>query len=267
MDATVLELGEASIKDETYFRETIGKITETREWTQAQLARLGFSLKIPRQILSLRRMKAARHRNYLPDSARNISHVRYFNKPRISNHLRITIGTPEEMRKLIEFLEHYLAERKEKEKHNMDSLVQWFTANPTPYISETAVVFIISLPILEFRGGLLAASPAAGTVSDGAASCIIGNILPIPFILLFIKQIFKWMKKTRLFRPMIEWLERKAMGKSDKIEKYEFWGLVLFVGIPLPGTGAWTGALIASLLILILRNHLWRFFLGFSWRL
>ena len=131
----------------------------------------------------------------------------------------------------------------------MDSLVQWFTANLTPYISETAVVFIISLlPILELEGGLLAASLLQVPYLTALPLCIIGNILPIPFILLFIKQIFKWMKKTRLFRPMIEWLERKAMGKSDKIEKYEFWGLVLFVGIPLPGTGAWTGALIASLL-------------------
>ena len=78
--------------------------------------------------------------------------------------------------------------------------------------------------------------------------CIIGNIIPIPFILLFIKQIFKWMKKIRLFRGLVEKLENKAMSKSDNIKRYEFWGLVLFVGIPLPGTGAWTGSLIAALL-------------------
>lgn len=56
------------------------------------------------------------------------------------------------------------------------------------------------------------------------------------------------MKGTKLFKPMVDKLESKAMSKSDKIEKYEFWGLVLFVGIPLPGTGAWTGSLIAALL-------------------
>ena len=78
--------------------------------------------------------------------------------------------------------------------------------------------------------------------------CIIGNILPIPFILLFIKKIFQWMKKIKCFRGLIEKLENRAMGRSEKIQQYEFWGLVLFVGIPLPGTGAWTGALIASLL-------------------
>ncbi|HBA63753.1 MAG TPA: small multi-drug export protein, partial [Lachnospiraceae bacterium] len=67
-------------------------------------------------------------------------------------------------------------------------------------------------------------------------------------ILLLITPVFAWMKGRKVFRPMVEKLEKKAMSKSDQIEKYEFWGLVLFVGIPLPGTGAWTGALIASLL-------------------
>ena len=77
---------------------------------------------------------------------------------------------------------------------------------------------------------------------------VIGNIIPVPFILMLITPVFRWMKETKLFRPMVEKLESKAMSKSDQIEKYEFWGLVAFVGIPLPGTGAWTGALIASLL-------------------
>ena len=63
-----------------------------------------------------------------------------------------------------------------------------------------------------------------------------------------IKKIFTAMKKTKLLRPLVEKMENKAMKKRDQIEKYEFWGLVLFVGIPLPGTGAWTGSLIAALL-------------------
>lgn len=131
----------------------------------------------------------------------------------------------------------------------MESLVQWFTANLSPYISEQAVVFLISmLPILELRGGLLAASLLKITPLQAIPICIIGNIIPIPFILLFIKQIFKWLKKVRVFRPIVVKLEERAMGRSDQIRRYEFWGLVAFVGIPLPGTGAWTGALIASLL-------------------
>ncbi len=131
----------------------------------------------------------------------------------------------------------------------METLVQWFTANLSPYISEHMVVFLISMmPILELRGGLLAASLLKIPPLRAIPICVVGNILPIPFILLFIRQIFRWLKKIRLVAPLILKLENKAMGRSDQIQKYEFWGLVAFVGIPLPGTGAWTGALIASLL-------------------
>ena len=117
-------------------------------------------------------------------------------------------------------------------------------------VGKEALVFIISMiPILELRGGLLVAGPLLGVpLTTAIPLCIIGNIIPVPFILLLITPVFKWMKGTNLFRPMVEKLEAKAMSKSDKIEKYEFWGLVLFVGIPLPGTGAWTGSLIAALL-------------------
>lgn len=117
-------------------------------------------------------------------------------------------------------------------------------------VGKEALVFIISMiPILELRGGLLVAGPLLGVpLAKAIPLCIIGNIIPVPFILLLITPIFAWMKGTNLFRPMVEKLEAKAMSKSDKIEKYEFWGLVLFVGIPLPGTGAWTGSLIAALL-------------------
>lgn len=117
-------------------------------------------------------------------------------------------------------------------------------------VGKEVIVFIISMiPILELRGGLLVAGPLLGVpVSTAIPLCIIGNIIPVPFILLLITPIFKWMKGTKTFKPMVDKLEAKAMSKSDKIEKYEFWGLVLFVGIPLPGTGAWTGSLIAALL-------------------
>ena len=100
------------------------------------------------------------------------------------------------------------------------------------------------------RGGLLAAGPSILDIPMWQAIpiCVVGNLLPIPFILLLITKIFDWMKGTRKLKPIVEKLEKKALSKSDKIEKYEFWGLVIFVGIPLPGTGAWTGALIAALL-------------------
>ena len=131
----------------------------------------------------------------------------------------------------------------------MQSLVEWFTANLSPYISREAVIFLISMvPLLELRGGLIAAALLKVDALRAIPICIAGNIIPIPFILLFIRQIFKLLKKTKLFRGLVEKLESRAMGKSDQIRKYEFWGLLLFVGIPLPGTGAWTGSLIASLL-------------------
>ncbi len=137
----------------------------------------------------------------------------------------------------------------------MEVLVQWFATNLSPYISAKAVVFIISLfPILELRGGLIAASLLKVPLMQALPICIVGNILPIPFILLFIKQVFKVMKKTKLFRPLVEKLEARAMNRSDKIGRYEFIGLLLFVGIPLPGTGAWTGSLIAALLEIDLKK-------------
>ena len=117
-------------------------------------------------------------------------------------------------------------------------------------VGKEVIVFLISMiPILELRGALLVAGPLLGVpVGTAIPLCIVGNIIPVPFILLLITPIFKWMKGTRRLKPMVDKLESKAMSKSDKIEKYEFWGLVLFVGIPLPGTGAWTGSLIAALL-------------------
>lgn len=131
----------------------------------------------------------------------------------------------------------------------MEKLATAFAVTLGKYVSKEIVVFIISMiPILELRGGLIVASLLQVPITTAIPLCIIGNIIPIPFILLFIKQVFKWLKKIKIFRGLIEKLENRAMSKSDNIKKYEFWGLVLFVGIPLPGTGAWTGSLIAALL-------------------
>ena len=131
----------------------------------------------------------------------------------------------------------------------MEALVHWFSQNLSQYISPEGAVFIISMiPLLELRGGLLAASLLKISAAKAIPLCIVGNIIPIPFILLFIRQIFKVLKKTKLFRGLVIKLEDRAMRKSDQVKKYEFWGLMLFVGIPLPGTGGWTGALMAALL-------------------
>ena len=132
-----------------------------------------------------------------------------------------------------------------------DVLINWFVTNLGGKVGKELILFIISMvPILELRGGLLAAGPAFLNIPMWRAIPvgIIGNLLPIPFILLLITKIFDWMKGTKRLKPVVEKLEKKAMSQSANIEKYEFWGLVAFVGIPLPGTGAWTGSLIAALL-------------------
>ena len=132
-----------------------------------------------------------------------------------------------------------------------EALINWFMVTLGGKVGEAVILLLISVAgILKLRGGLLAAGPAIMNVELAKAVpiCVIGHLVSHPFILLLITKIFDWMKGTKRLKPMVEKLERKAMSKSDKIEKYEFWGLVLFVGIPLPGTGAWTGSLIAALL-------------------
>lgn len=126
-------------------------------------------------------------------------------------------------------------------------LQEFLTAHGIP---DWLVVFIISVcPILECRLGMFTAivllemNPFVGFIIS-----FLGNILPIPFILLLINWFFKVLKKVPGINKAIFWLENKTMQKRDKIDKYGIWGLLIFVAIPLPGTGGWTGALLASLL-------------------
>ena len=130
-------------------------------------------------------------------------------------------------------------------------------------VSKELVVFIISmLPLLELRGGILAASILGVDVLPGFLISIIGNMIPVPFILWLITPIFNYLKKTKLFSKLVLKIENKALSKKDSIEKYQFWGLVIFVGIPLPGTGAWTGSLIAALLNMDKKKSILAIFLG-----
>ena len=111
------------------------------------------------------------------------------------------------------------------------------------------LVFIISLmPILELRGGLIAAALLNLSPLKSYIICIIGNILPVPLILLLINKILSWMRNSKHFNKIANWLDKKVEKHKGQIEKYGYLGIVLFVGIPLPGTGAWTGSLIASAL-------------------
>ena len=129
------------------------------------------------------------------------------------------------------------------------TLANWFASNLGGKVSPLFIIFLVSMiPILELRGGLIVASLLHVEMWTAIPICIIANLIPVPFILLLITRIFGLMKKTKHFAGLATKLEDRAMGKSDQISKYEFLGLLLFVGIPLPGTGAWTGSLIAALL-------------------
>ena len=111
------------------------------------------------------------------------------------------------------------------------------------------IVFIISLmPILELRGGLLAASFLGVSPIRSYVVSVIGNIIPVPFILWFITSIIEFMRHNKHLSKIAKWLDQKVEKHKGQIEKFGFWGFVLFIGIPLPGTGAWTGCLIAAVL-------------------
>ena len=130
----------------------------------------------------------------------------------------------------------------------MESFVQWFAAHMS-WLPPQLAVFIISLfPILENRAGIILAFMLKLPLGQAILFSAIGNVLPIPFILLFIRKIFDWLRPTKLFGGIVKKLEARALRKSEGVKKAEFLGLLLFVGIPLPGTGGWTGSLIASLL-------------------
>lgn len=118
------------------------------------------------------------------------------------------------------------------------------------------MTFLISMvPIIELRGALPVATGAGLDWRIAIPVAVIGNMVPVPFIIIFIKKIFAWMRKVspKLDKVVVK-LENKAFSKRDVIDKYGPWGLFIFVAIPLPGTGAWTGALIAAMLDIPLKK-------------
>lgn len=136
-----------------------------------------------------------------------------------------------------------------------ESLAEFLVNNLDGKMSSEIIAFIVSLlPILELRGGLIAAKLMGVEFIKAFIICYLGNMLPIPFILLFIRKIFNLLKRNKKFAEIIGKLEEKSLSKADKVRKYRLWGLFIFVAIPLPGTGAWTGALIADLLDIRIRD-------------
>lgn len=130
----------------------------------------------------------------------------------------------------------------------MESLVSFFI-DLFGGINKDIVIFIISLmPILELRGGLIAASLLHVEFVRAVIICVVGNVLPIPVVLLFLKEVLDILGKWNVTKRIVTWLEKKVDSKREQIDKYGYLGLILFVGIPLPGTGAWTGSLLAVML-------------------
>lgn len=116
------------------------------------------------------------------------------------------------------------------------------------------IIFLISLfPVLELRGGIIAGTALGVNWPTAYILCVIANMIPVPFIILFIRRIFEWLKNTR-FVKLIKKIEEKAEKKSNSVRKYKSLGLFILVAIPLPGTGAWTGALVAALLDMRLKD-------------
>lgn len=124
-------------------------------------------------------------------------------------------------------------------------------------VPDELTVFLISLmPVLEIRGGMIAARLLEMDFLKAFAICYVGNMLPIPFIILFIRKIFDFLRRFKFFERIIVKLEKKTEKNKDKVMRYEAWGLLLFVAIPLPGTGGWTGALMAALLDIRIKRSL-----------
>ncbi len=115
---------------------------------------------------------------------------------------------------------------------------------------ELCVFFCSMLPIIECRGAVPLGCALGLPWWQNMLFSMAGNLLPVPFILLFIRAFLKWMRgcRVRFFNKVAAWLDRKIEKHKGTIEKYSYWGVLIFVGLPIPGTGAWTGTLIASVL-------------------
>ncbi len=134
-------------------------------------------------------------------------------------------------------------------------LLQWLMETKLGEFTLTMLVSMI--PVVELRGGIPAGVAAGLPVWAACLAAIIGNLIPIPFIIVYIRRIFKWIRRRMpRLNSMVDKLEKKAHLKGGRVSKYEYLGLAIFVAIPLPGTGAWTGALAAAFLDMPLRRAL-----------
>lgn len=119
------------------------------------------------------------------------------------------------------------------------------------FVGEELCVFLCSmLPIIELRGAIPMAFAMGLPWWQAYLISVVGNLLPVPFILLLINIVIKWMasSKVKFFNKIANFLLERVEKKRDRIEKYSFWGLCFFIAVPLPVTGAWTGSLVAAVI-------------------
>lgn len=130
-------------------------------------------------------------------------------------------------------------------------------------ISDIIYVFLCSMvPIIELRGAIPLGATLELPFYLNYIICVIGNMIPVPFILLFIRHILNWMKKLPKLDKIAIWIENKAEKNKAKVLKYATFGLFFFVALPLPGTGAWTGSLVAAMLDMRLKKAIPAILLG-----
>jgi len=130
-------------------------------------------------------------------------------------------------------------------------------------INKALAVFIVSMmPIVELRGAIPFGVSLGLDWREVYILSVIGNIIPIPFIILFFRPVIEYMEKTKLFGKLASKLRHRTNNKIKNLNKYKMLGLFLFVAIPLPGTGAWTGSAIAALLKMRVKHSFWPIFVG-----
>ncbi len=142
-----------------------------------------------------------------------------------------------------------------------ESLTLWLHETEAGKVLLTMLISM--LPVVELRGGLPAGVAMGLPIPTAYIAALVGNMLPVPFIILFIRPLFQWL---RVHVPKLggfaSQLEQRAQEKSVDVARFQLWGLLIFVAIPLPGTGAWTGALIAAVMDMRLRRAVPAIFAG-----
>ena len=131
--------------------------------------------------------------------------------------------------------------------------IQWLTDTELGAILSTVLVSMV--PVLELRGGIPWGVAHGLPHLTAFLAAVVGNMIPVPFIVVYIRRIFKWMRRhLPQLDHLVDRLEARAHLKGRKVTKYKYLGLMIFVAIPLPGTGGWTGALIAAFLDMRLKK-------------